>query len=174
MIKPTYYTVLVLFVALETQAQVPSANTETSLANAPGQLSLNELKQYGADQSTYLTREYQRSKATTPKPRLAEFNKEILPVLTKTCIGCHGAEHTEGNIRLDMLDPNLQRGADVSWWLEVMAVLSNGEMPPPDATKLADNDRAMIIDWLASEIQVASAVRRAEGGHSNSTSRAWR
>ena len=167
MIKPTYYTVLVLFVALETHAQVPSANSETSLANAPGQLSLNELKQYGADQSTYLTREYQRSKATTPKPRLAEFNKEILPVLTKTCIGCHGAEHTEGNIRLDMLDPNLQRGADVSWWLEVMAVLSNGEMPPPDATKLADNDRAMIIDWLASEIQVASAVRRAEGGHSS-------
>ena len=48
-----------------------------------------------------------------------------------------------------------------------MAVLSNGEMPPPDETPLSDGDRAKIIDWLASEIQVASQVRRAEGGYSS-------
>ncbi len=165
--KQIYYIVLLLFVASHTFAQGPDGKSETILAEPTSQLSLDALKKYGADQSTYLTREYQRSKTTTPKPRLTEFNKEIYPLLKSTCIGCHGDEHTEGNIRLDTLDPNLQRGADVSWWLEVMAVLSNGEMPPPDAPQLADNDRAMIIDWLANEIQVASAVRRAEGGHSS-------
>jgi len=130
-------------------------------------VSLEQLKSLGAKQSIFLTRDYQTSKTVTPKPRLAEFRKEILPILKTSCIDCHGEELTEGNIRLDTLDPNLQKGADVSWWIEVLAVLSNGEMPPPDEVELADKDRARIIDWLSQEIQIASAVRRAEGGHSS-------
>jgi hypothetical protein len=46
-------------------------------------------------------------------------------------------------------------------------VLSNGEMPPPDAKELGDSDRGIIVDWLAEEIQRASKVRRATGGHSS-------
>ena len=167
MIKPAFYTLLLVILSLKTYAQGPTSAIETVTAKALAEDSFAELKKRGAAQSSYLTRDYQRSRATTPKPRLSEFNKEILPVLRKSCMGCHGEEHTEGNIRLDTLDPNLQKGADVSWWLEVMAVLSNGEMPPPGEAGLADDDRAMIINWLASEIQVASAVRRAEGGHSS-------
>ena len=55
----------------------------------------------------------------------------------------------------------------MSWWLEVSAAVSNGEMPPEDAPKLADDDRNKIIEWLSSEIQVASQVRRTEQGHSS-------
>jgi len=63
------------------------------------------------------------------------------------------------------LDPDLLHGSDVKWWLEVVAVLSNGEMPPADEAELKDNERSNLINWLASEIQVASAVRRVEQGH---------
>jgi hypothetical protein len=45
--------------------------------------------------------------------------------------------------------------------------LSNGEMPPEDETKLADEDRSRIVEWLSSEIQVASQLRRSEQGHSS-------
>ena len=55
----------------------------------------------------------------------------------------------------------------MNWWLEVVAVLSNGEMPPADEAKLEDDDRSKVIEWLSLEIQVASAVRRAEQGHSS-------
>ena len=146
------------------QTTEPTATTQVAKRTAP---SFADLKTLGAQQSLFLTRDYKITSTETPKPKLAEFRKEILPVLKESCIGCHGAELTEGNIRLDTLDPNLQKGADVSWWIEVMAVLSNGEMPPPDEAELADDDRAKIIQWLSSEIQVASAVRRAEGGHSS-------
>ena len=40
-------------------------------------------------------------------------------------------------------------------------------MPPADEAVLRDADRSRVVEWLSSEIQVASAVRRAEQGHSS-------
>ncbi|MBA62856.1 MAG: hypothetical protein CMJ76_10880 [Planctomycetaceae bacterium] len=161
--------ILIILLTLGTVTHLFGQTTATSaVANtAEAEISLEELKLIGARESDFLTRDYQIPQSTTPKPRLTEFRNTILPILKHSCIGCHGEELTEGNIRIDTLDPNLQKGADVSWWIEVMAVLSNGEMPPPEEGELADKDRAKIIDWLSSEIQTASAVRRAEGGHSS-------
>lgn len=102
-----------------------------------------------------------------PQPKLAEFNESIKPVLMQACVDCHGPDTEEGNIRIDTLDPNLLHGKDVAWWLEVLAALSKGEMPPPDEGDLSDQDRAAVVEWLTSEIQVASAVRRAQEGHSS-------
>ena len=105
--------------------------------------------------------------AEAPKANLGAFRKEIEPVLKAACTGCHGPKKQKAKFRLDKLDPDLLKGKDVSWWLEVQGVLTNGEMPPPDSdVKLADADRVKVIDWLAVEIRAASEARRAEGGHS--------
>ena len=128
---------------------------------------LGELKTAGALRSSYLQQQYRPVKTRTPRANLAAFRKEIEPLLRKACLECHGPETQEGNIRIDTLDPDLLHGEDVSWWLEVMAVLNNGEMPPEDADGLDDRDRSRVIEWLSSEIQVASAVRRAGQGHSS-------
>ena len=128
---------------------------------------LDELKVTGALRSSYRKHQRRSIGTETPKPRLAAFRKGIEPILKKTCLGCHGPKKQEGNIRIDKLDPNLLHGDDVNWWLEIVAVLNNGEMPPADAPRLNDKDRRRIIEWLSSEIQVASAVRRAKQGHSS-------
>ena len=130
-------------------------------------LTLDELKAAGAERSSYLQQQYRPARIRTPRANLAVFRKEIAPILAKACLACHGPETQEGNIRIDTLNPDLVQGEDVSWWLEVMAVLNNGEMPPADADELADSDRSRLVEWLSSEIQVASAVRRAEEGHSS-------
>ncbi|RZO57652.1 MAG: hypothetical protein EVA73_03955, partial [Limisphaerales bacterium] len=102
-----------------------------------------------------------------PKANLEDFRKTIGPVLKAACVGCHGPDKQKAKFRVDTLDPDLLKGKDVSWWLEVQGVLTNGEMPPPDSdVKLADADRVKMIDWLAGEIRAASEARRAEGGHS--------
>ena len=104
--------------------------------------------------------------AETPKANLDSFRKEIGPVLKTACVGCHGPEKQKAKFRVDTLDPDLLKGKDVSWWLEVQGVLANGEMPPPDSdVKLADADRVKVIGWLAGEIRAASEARRAEGRH---------
>ena len=98
---------------------------------------------------------------------LATYRMRVQPILREACVGCHGPDAREGNVRIDTLNPDLVQGDDVSWWLEVFAVLSNGEMPPPDDSELTDADRTLVVEWLANEIQRASSVRRAKGGHSS-------
>ncbi len=131
------------------------------------QLTYRELKTFGAKRSKYREFKPQVFGTEMPKPKLAEFRAEIKPILDKACVQCHGADVEEGNIRIDQLDPNLVLGDDVDWWLEVVAVLTNGEMPPADEVKLADSERAKVIDWISSEIQVASAIRRDQESHSS-------
>jgi hypothetical protein len=81
---------------------------------------------------------------------------------------CHGPEKQKGKLRIDTLDPDLQKGKDVSWWLEVFDVISNSEMPPEDAeAQLTDSEKVQVVDWLSGEIQVASQVRRSEQGHTS-------
>ncbi len=143
------------------QVQVPAVGAE-----APP-LPLDELKRAAASRSSYLRQQPQAIAAESPQPNLAGFRSTIQPILTQACVQCHGAETREGNIRIDTLDPDLVHGSDVSWWLEVVAVLSNGEMPPAGEGHLTDDDRSKVVDWLSSEIQLASAIRRTEQGHSS-------
>ena len=97
-----------------------------------------------------------------PKANLEDFRKTIGPVLKAACVGCHGQDKQKAKFRVDTLDPDLLKVKDVSWWLEVQGVLTNGEMPPPDSdVKLADADRVKVIDWLAGEIRAASEARDA-------------
>ncbi len=130
-------------------------------------LTFQELKEAGAKDSKYLQQLTSVVDAEVPKADLAAFEKTIRPILQRSCVRCHGAETTEGNIRIDTLDPNLLQGKDVAWWLEILAVLTNGEMPPPDEVELADEDRSAVVAWLSRELQLASSVRRATGGHSS-------
>ena len=80
--------------------------------------------------------------AEAPKANLVAFRKEIEPVLKAACTGCHGPKKQKAKFRVDTLNPDMLKGKDVSWWLEVQGVLTNGEMPPPDSdVKLSDADR---------------------------------
>ena len=112
----------------------------------------------GVERSTL--RRQRSISAAAPTQNLDAYAKTIQPILEATCAQCHGDDAQEGNFRVDTLDPDLVRGNDIDWWLELQAVLSNGEMPPPDEVAMADADRAAVVDWLANEVQVASLLRR--------------
>ena len=129
-------------------------------------LTLQELKTAGALKSNYLKNQPSLASGA-PQSDLESFSRDIQPILEKACVQCHGAETKEANIRIDTLNPDLSHGSDVSWWLEVVAVLSNGEMPPPEEEPLRDEDRSKLVEWLSKELQVASMVRRAEQGRSS-------
>ncbi len=150
-------------------AGAESALAQDDATDGAASLTLEQLRTEGALRSRYRQqREIVSSIAEDPsKDSLASFKQHLEPVLKETCVPCHGPDHVEGNIRIDTLNPDLANGPDAHWWLEVQAVLSNGEMPPPDAKALSDSDRSRLVDWLADEIQRASKVRRATGGHSS-------
>ena len=118
---------------------------------------------------------YRNATPTTPvaksfeKPQadLKTFHKDIQPILKQACYDCHSGDTAEGDLKIDTLNPDLLTGDDISWWLELSAAVTNGEMPPEDGPELTDKDRNKIIQWLATETQSASQVRRANDGHSS-------
>ena len=128
---------------------------------------LEELKVAGASRSIYQTREPHRVSQAAAQPDLDAFRREIEPILAEACFACHGADKQKGGVRIDALNPDLFQGDDVDWWLDVLSVLTNAEMPPEDAAELSDEDRSKVIEWLSAEVQVASSTRRATKEHSS-------
>jgi mono/diheme cytochrome c family protein len=131
--------------------------------------SLEETRTIGRANSALLAKKQAITTANgKPSANLADFKKHISPILTKTCVQCHGPKKAKGKFRIDTLDPNLIEGGDIDWWLEVLDAVSNDEMPPEDAeVKLTGEETSKVTGWLSSEIQKASAKRRHEGGHSS-------
>ncbi|MEM6675457.1 MAG: DUF1587 domain-containing protein, partial [Planctomycetota bacterium] len=98
---------------------------------------------------------------------LDAFRADIEPILRAACFECHGPDKRKGGVRIDELDADLVDGDDVDWWLDVQAVLANGEMPPEsDEERLTEEDRGRVVEWLSNEIQYASVARRASHEHS--------
>ena len=128
---------------------------------------LEEARAVGALKSSYRKQVPRTEIDEAPEANLDAFRKDIEPLLRETCVRCHGPEKQKADFRVDTLDPDLIHGGDADWWLEVIGVLSNGEMPPEDEDELAAADRSRIIDWLSTELQVASQVARSEQGHSS-------
>ena len=122
----------------------------------------------GKQRSSYLNQTTESVSREAPQPDMQAFDTEIEPLLEKTCYPCHGPDKQKGEFRIDTLNPNLVEGGDELWWLDVMDVVTNGEMPPEDAdVAISDEERGIIVDWLTNEVHVASQVRRSEEGHSS-------
>lgn len=129
--------------------------------------SFEQLKVDGPLRSSFHSQQPRPAGDQVPQPQLDAFRRDVQPVLMQSCVHCHGPDTQEGNIRIDTLDPDLLNGEDTSWWVEIRAAISKGEMPPPEDEALAEEDRAQVVDWLTEEIQNASIVRRAREEHTS-------
>lgn len=128
---------------------------------------LEEARKSGAKNSKYRSPSAHPKFSGRPEADLAGFRDDIEPILAETCFKCHGEKRQKADFRVDTLDPNLFDGDDVAWWLEVSDVITNGEMPPDDEEEMPDAYRSKVIEWLSTEIQGASQLRRSEQGHSS-------
>lgn len=130
--------------------------------------SLEEAKSAGAERSSYLNQSRPAISTETPAADMDAFRNVVEPLLRDNCYQCHGPDKQKGDFRVDTLDPDLIHGGDELWWLDVMDVVTNGEMPPDDADfEMTDDARGDVVNWLTNEVHVASQVRRSEQGHSS-------
>lgn len=134
-------------------------------------LTFEAAREQGRSKSRYL----QETRAATgpgdaiPRANVADYRKSVEPILTKSCVNCHGPKKAKGRLRIDQLNPDLLTGPDVEKWREVYNALSKSEMPPegePDYA-LAGTDRGKVVDWLGEELNKASLVRRNSKEHSS-------
>jgi mono/diheme cytochrome c family protein len=145
-----------------------------ALRAAEGQvapLDLSAAKEQGRVKSQFLQTNQAPTKPTSavPTANVAHFKEMVSPLLHKHCVACHGPKTSEGRLRLDQLDPDLLKGADVERWREVFNALIKSEMPPADAPEpaLAEQDRGQLVNWLSEELDKASIVRRNSKEHTS-------
>ena len=90
----------------------------------------------------------------------ADFTSDIQPILTKFCIGCHGADQQEGDVRLDQLNPDLVGGTDAERWHQALNLINQGEMPPADAPQPDPATLERLVNWIQGELNRAIEARQ--------------
>lgn len=96
--------------------------------------------------------------ADAPSPSPIDFNKQILPLFTKYCTGCHNATDREGKLVLESYADLLhggKRGAEIvaghseqSRLVRVLNGQTEPSMPPPDNARPKPADIQLLAAWI--------------------------
>ena len=89
-----------------------------------------------------------------------DFEKEIKPLLETFCIRCHGERKQKGEVRIDILDPDMIKGMDAEKWHAALDVINTEDMPPEDVKQPSAEERQTIVDWMTYELKVAKEMKR--------------
>ncbi len=94
------------------------------------------------------------------KKNSADFERQVQPVLRKYCVGCHGPEEANGELRLDSWEALMAGGEDgkvvvagrpdESLLLTVLEPDAENHMPPEDEPQPSAADVALLRRWVAS------------------------
>jgi len=86
--------------------------------------------------------------AQATQAHAAEFQQDVLPVLAKSCLGCHSEKTQAGKLNLEPLRDPATTATHTAIWQSVFEKVSAGAMPPPTAKPLTDAERAAVIGWI--------------------------
>lgn len=86
--------------------------------------------------------------AQATQAHAAEFQQDVLPVLAKSCLGCHNDKALAGKLSLEPLRDPATTATHTAVWQSVLDKLSTGEMPPPTAKALTEAERAAVVTWI--------------------------
>jgi len=94
-----------------------------------------------------------------------DYEKDIVPILERVCVDCHGPEKQKGDVRFDDLNPDYLRGGHADTWHDALDQIHLGEMPPAKAEKqLTKEERETITNWIRSSLdELVEATRNAGG-----------
>jgi hypothetical protein len=81
-------------------------------------------------------------------PSSEEFQKTVVPVLSRSCTGCHNDRARMGSLSLEAYTDGPTALAHPEVWQKVLNKLAAGEMPPRNAPPVGAAELAAVIGWL--------------------------
>ena len=87
------------------------------------------------------------------KSDLDGFRQDVKPLLQKYCVDCHGPDKQKGDMRLDIIDPDVVGGASFDQWEDVREAFNSGEMPPEEKPQPTDAERDLMTRWMDLEFK---------------------
>ena len=82
------------------------------------------------------------------------FEDEVLPLLERSCLKCHGGEKTKGQVDFSEILTESDAGDHLDLWETVVEVVELGEMPPEEEKPLFPAERKKIRDWREAFIRL--------------------
>lgn len=86
---------------------------------------------------------------------MAAYKNDVKPFLDKHCIGCHGPKNLEGDLALDLLDPDMKASTSGARWAVVRERLETGKMPPEDEPRPTKAEIEKVLAWTKAEMKRA-------------------
>ena len=100
-----------------------------------------------------------------------DFEKAVVPVLSKSCFGCHNDRARMGNLSLQAYtDPSVAL-ARPEVWQKVLNKLAAGEMPPRNVAPLTGAELTAVMAWLRTVPGVSETTASSTGGAGRVTAR---
>ena len=98
------------------------------------------------------------------------YQAQVLPILEKHCIQCHGPEKQKGDVRFDTLSIDfLKDRTAAETWHDASDQIKLGEMPPEEENPLSEEERKLITEWIDSNLE--KALRDIKGEQSEAVIR---
>lgn len=94
------------------------------------------------------------------------FAERIVPLVARYCSACHQGEDAEGDLDLTAFRDVDSVRAQAEVWQEVGEMLDSGQMPPPEADQLPDEQRAELRGWVHDFLKEEGRRRAGDPGPS--------
>ncbi|QDV85917.1 DUF1592 domain-containing protein [Stieleria magnilauensis] len=99
--------------------------------------------------------------ASVSMSALASATEPFEAFLEKHCVGCHGSQEEEGDLRIDRLSRDFKAGLDSHHWAEALDKVNSGEMPPKDQPQPTQDEIAAFVTSLDARLKDGRAARMA-------------
>jgi mono/diheme cytochrome c family protein len=91
------------------------------------------------------------------------FDSQVRPILKAHCVGCHGPDRTEKDLRLDEITADLSSEPTQDRWRTILNRVKAGEMPPKAKPRLSASELETLSKWINGALETSDAPRKAEG-----------
>src|SRR5688572_17125338 len=96
--------------------------------------------------------------AQATQANAAEYQQNVLPVLSKSCMSCHNDRSKAGTLSLDPFKDPFTALAQPAIWQKIVEKVSAGAMPPPTAASLMPAERDALLNFARKVPGVADAI----------------
>lgn len=88
------------------------------------------------------------AQSTEPPKVKIDFEKEIVPIVKASCLGCHNKDNAKHNVMFPdkMTLEDAKKNARL--WSRSGREVKNKQMPPRDHATLSDKDRTKFVTWV--------------------------
>lgn len=93
----------------------------------------------------------------------ADFNRDITPLLSKFCVGCHGGAKPKASLTLSFKDP-ADAAKNKALWEKVARQLRTGAMPPAGRPRPSVEELDTIRGWIDKDMLAVDCTGKRDPG----------